>query len=216
MDINYKAHTFYYNWYGNPEHDGKYFHWAHDILPHWSDKTWDNAGKFPGKENIGANYYPELGTYSSNDRDIIKKHMEMLQKASIGVLVITWWGKDSFEDKSIQTYLNLAESYGLKIAFHIEPFYKTVEEFKRQLNYLVTQYGSHPALFKINDKPFIYVYDSYKLEISEWYKILSPKSKQSIRNTNLDAVFIGLWAEKNHGDFIKESGFDGFSEKSKV
>ena len=107
LNVNDKAHTFYYNWFGNPEKDGKYYHWEHDILPHWSDTTWNNAGKFPGKENIGANYYPELGTYSSNDPELIKKHMKMIQQAGIGVLVITWWGKDSYEDKSIKTYLNI-------------------------------------------------------------------------------------------------------------
>ena len=209
-NINYKAHTFYYNWFGNPEKDGKYYHWEHDILPHWSDTTWNNAGKFPGKENIGANYYPELGTYSSNETELIKKHMQMIQQSGIGVLVITWWGKDSYEDKSINTYLNIAENHGLKIAFHIEPFYKTVEEFKTQLDYLKTQYGNHSALYKVNNKPFYYVYDSYKLEVNEWQKLLSPEGEFSIRNTELDALFIGLWVEKDHGNLIKESGFDGF------
>ena len=31
---NYNIHIFYYAWYGNPEHDGKYVHWNHQFLPH--------------------------------------------------------------------------------------------------------------------------------------------------------------------------------------
>lgn len=33
---NYNIHIFYYAWYGNPEHDGKYVHWNHRFLPHWN------------------------------------------------------------------------------------------------------------------------------------------------------------------------------------
>lgn len=210
VNVNYKAHTFYYNWYGNPEIDGKYYHWNHNIIPHSSDTTWNNASNFSGKGDIGANYYPELGTYSSNDLELIKKHMHMIQQSGIGVLVVTWWGKGSYEDKSIKTYLDIAEDYNLKIALHIEPFYKTAKEFKKQLDYLMAQYGDHSALFKVNDKPLLYVYDSYKLEAAEWYKLLSSKGEFSIRNTRLDAVFIGLWVEKDDGELIKDSCFDGF------
>lgn len=208
--VNDKVHIFYYNWYGNPQKDGKYYHWEHDILPHWSDTTWNNAGKFPGKDNIGANYYPELGTYSSNDPELIRKHMKMIQQSGVGVLVITWWGKNSYEDKSIKTYLNIAEDYGLKVTLHIEPFYQTIEEFKAQLEYIITQYGNSSALYKVNNKPFLYVYDSYKIEAKEWQKLLNPKGELSIRNSKLDAILIGLWVEKDHGNFIITSGFDGF------
>lgn len=208
--LSYKTHTFYYNWYGNPEHDGAYFHWAHDILPHWSDTSWDNATGFSGNNDIGANFFPELGCYSSNDSSIISKHMELMQKAGIGVFAITWWGKNSYEDKSISTYLEIANRYGLKLAFHIEPFYKTAKEFLEQLEYISSKYGKHPAIYKPNGKPFYYVYDSYKLSADEWQKILMPNRILSIRNTSLDATFIGLWVHENDGDFLKNSGFDGF------
>jgi glycoprotein endo-alpha-1,2-mannosidase len=205
-----RVHTFYYNWYGNPEHDGEYFHWAHDILPHWSDTTWDNATGFPGADDIGANYYPELGCYSSNDTSIISKHMDLIQQSGIGALAITWWGINSYEDKSMPLYLDIANRYGLKIIFHIEPFYKTAEEFREQIEYITKTYGEHPALYTYNDKPFYYVYDSYKLSPEEWQKILTPDAELSLRNTPLDATFIGLWVEENDGEIISDAGFDGF------
>lgn len=205
-----KIHTFYYNWYGNPEFDGEYFHWNHSVLPHWSDTTWNHAGQFPGGDNVGANFYPALGCYSSNDPQIISKHFELMNRAGIGVCVISWWGKDSYEDKSIPQYLEAADKYNLKIAFHIEPFYKSVEEFKEQLTYLHTKYGKHTALFLKDEKPVYYIYDSYKLKNTEWAKILTKNNKTSIRNTPLDAIFIGLWVHKDEGNFFTSSGFDGF------
>ena len=205
-----KVHTFYYNWYGAPEHDKEYFHWNHDILPHWSDTTWNNAGGYAGGNDIGANFYPELGCYSSNDPKTIAEHFKLIRKAGIGVCVISWWGKNSFEDRSIPKYLTIAHKYGIKVAFHIEPFYKSVEELREQLEYIHAQYGNHPAIFKSNNKPLHYLYDSYKINGKEWSKLLKPEGSLSIRNTSLDATMIGLWVHANEGNFFVDSGFDGF------
>ena len=30
-----RVHAFFYLWYGNPEVDGKWQHWDHEVLPHW-------------------------------------------------------------------------------------------------------------------------------------------------------------------------------------
>ena len=29
-------HAFYYLWYGRPAVDGRYLHWDHEVLPHWT------------------------------------------------------------------------------------------------------------------------------------------------------------------------------------
>ncbi|MFT5054856.1 MAG: glycoprotein endo-alpha-1,2-mannosidase, partial [Oceanospirillaceae bacterium] len=207
---NPHLHTFYYNWYGNPETDDKYYHWAHDILPHWSDTTWDNAGSLPGGDDIGANFYPSQGCYSSNDTNLVRTHMKMIRDAGIGVAVITWWGKDSYEDRSIPIYLEEAEKAGIQVAFHLEPFYSTVEEFRNQLEYIVKKYGNHPSLFRVDGKPFHYVYDSYKVDAEDWARLLSESGNLSIRNTELDGTFIGLWVEENEHAFFLNAGFDGF------
>jgi glycoprotein endo-alpha-1,2-mannosidase len=210
MPVNYNVHTFYYSWYGCPETDGVYNNWNHPIVPHWIDSTWNNAGNYPGGDDIGANYYPQIGCYSSNDPDIITLHMKQIRDAGIGVIAISWWGKDSFSDKSIRTYLDIAHKYGLKLAFHIEPIYKTVEEFKEHLGYIVDNYAKHPAFYKLNDKPFYYLYNSYKLNYQKWQSLLKPDSVSSIRNTPLDGIFISLWTLRKDGEFALVSGFDGF------
>jgi glycoprotein endo-alpha-1,2-mannosidase len=208
--VNFKVHTFYYGWFGNPEYDGKYNNWNHPIIPHWRDTTWDNAGSFPGKDDIGANFYPELGAYSSNDPAIISQHMELMKEAGIGVFVISWWGENSFTDKSVATYLDMAQQYGLKLTFHIEPVYRSAEEFKELVSYISKEYGNHPAIFKHNDKLFYYIYDSGKVKHNEWNKLFSEDGELSIRNTPLDATFIGHWERERDGGFFIKSGFDGF------
>lgn len=208
--INYNVHTFYYGWYGNPEHDGEYGHWNHSILPHYRDTTWDNAGSYSGGEDIGANFFPVLGNYSSNDSEIIAKHMEWIREAGIGVLALSWWGKGSYSDKSVPLYLDLAQKYGLKICFHLEPYYKTVEQFKTQLEYITTTYKNHPAFYKKNGLPMYYIYDTGKVKYYEWSRLLGIDGDVSIRNTPLDAIFIGHWERERDGGFILKSKFDGF------
>ncbi|MFZ4931825.1 glycoside hydrolase family 99 protein [Chryseobacterium sp. Mn2064] len=205
-----KVQIFYYGWYGNPATDGSYSHWNHEILPHWKDPKWNNLGHHQGGDDIGANFYPALGNYSSNDNKTIEAHMKMIKESGVGVVVVSWLGKDSFTDKSLSKYLDIADRFGLKIAFHIEPFYKNIIELKEQLAYLVKTYSNHHAFYKKEGKPLYYVYDSYKIPKEEWTKMLSKNSKETIRNTNLDALYIGLWVEKNDSEFFDKAGFDGF------
>jgi glycoprotein endo-alpha-1,2-mannosidase len=125
-------------------------------------------------------------------------------------MTISWWGKDTFSDQSVRTYLDSAQKYGLKLAFHIEPIYTTVEEFKRHLEYISANYTEHPAFYKLKGKPFYYLYNSYKLNYQKWQSVLNPDSLSSIRNTHLDGIFISLWTLRLDGEFAVVSGFDGF------
>lgn len=84
---NYNVHIFYYPWYGNPKHDeGKWLHWNHGYLPHWNK---DEARKWPiGRhappDDIGSNFYPELGPYSSRDPKVMEEHMKQIRSSGIG------------------------------------------------------------------------------------------------------------------------------------
>jgi len=106
--------------------------------------------------------------------------------------------------------LDAAHKYGLKLAFHLEPYYKTIAKFKAELQYIADTYNQHPALYKLNGKPMYYLYNSFNLKHEEWLSMLNPISKTTIRNTPLDGVFIGLWTTAFDGEFIVKSGFDGF------
>lgn len=83
---NYYLHAFYYAWYGNPKFDGKYIHWDHPQLPHWDFKVAQGypQGRHSPPDDIGSNFYPSLGAYSSRDPSIIEAHMQQLRTAAIG------------------------------------------------------------------------------------------------------------------------------------
>lgn len=84
--LNYNVHVFYYVWYGNPEHDDSYLHWAHQRIPHWDKNI---AKKYPTNyhsppDDIGSNYYPQLGPYSSRDEHVIDEHMQQIVSTGAG------------------------------------------------------------------------------------------------------------------------------------
>lgn len=83
---NYYVHAFYYAWYGNPKLDGKYIHWDHLQLPHWDYKVAQGypQGRHSPPDDIGSNFYPFLGPYSSRDPAILEAHMQQLRTAAIG------------------------------------------------------------------------------------------------------------------------------------
>ena len=86
---------------------------------------------------------------------------------------------------------------------------------KKNLEYIFRQYGSHPALYRTSyqtkqNLPLIYIYDSYLVDSDDWASILTVNGKNSVRNTELDCIFIGLLVEQVHKDHVYKSGFDGF------
>lgn len=210
--LNYNLHIFYYNWYGNPQFDKEYRHWAHDVLKKFPEDTL--TGHFPGGENIGANFYPYLGTYSCNDSSVIRKHMEMIQRAGVGVVILTWWGENSFEDKNVKLIMDIANDYKIKVSFHIEPFpERNPVNVKKAITYLINCYDKHPAFYKMkerNNRPLFYVYDSYLIKAEDWATILQDDGSNTIRGTEYDAIMIGLWVNEKEEEFFTTSGFDGF------
>lgn len=139
-----RVHAFYYNWYANPETDGAYSQWNHRVMLRGGQGT-----EFTPPEQIGANFYPAHGLYSSNDPVATGRHMEEMKAAGAGVVAVTWWGVDSFTDRALDTLFAAAADHGLKVCFHIEPFPgRDALSTRAALVYLIGKYGGHPALYR--------------------------------------------------------------------
>lgn len=209
---SYKTVVFYYSWYGNPEVNGEYLHWNHQVLV-------DNGDFFKPPEDIGANFYPMLGTYSSMDLDIIHQHMRQIRSARIGVICISWWGKkgdsqlthlEGYSDRTIPLLMDIAAKYKLKVCFHHEPYTgRDPLSVRDDISYVIRSYGNHSAFFRLDGKPLFFVYDSYLTKATAWAEILTPTGKHSIRGTDIDAVMISLYLDKKDERLILSGGFDG-------
>lgn len=218
---NYNIHTFYYAWYGNPQIDGFYKHWNHTYVPNWKreDRKIYPTGYHEAPIDIGSNFYPKLGCYSSKDPKVIKIHMEQIRNAGIGVVVLSWTPAN-FKDSPhniLPVLFDTALKFNIKIALHIEPYIgRNPVNLLEYIKTFLLVYKDHPALYKIRkplankNVPLFYVYDSYLIPDVAWREILSKKGNLSIRNTEFDCIFLGLLVDLSHRSHIKKSQFDGF------
>lgn len=135
-------------------------------------------------------------------------------QARVGVICASWWGEDSFTGKNLPKLMDAAQSYGLQVCIHIEPFPgRNAQTTGQAIRSLIDKYGSHPAFFRSPDggtRPVFFVYDSYLAPAKDWAELSSPTGKDTIRNSKYDSAVMGLWVKENDGKFMTEGHFDGF------
>ena len=135
--------AFYYNRYATPAVDG-----------YW--RFWDTANPFATyspPRDIATDYYPLLGPYSVNDARIIDQHLAWLESAKIGLIIVEWMGRNSFEARTLPLLFERAAKTKVKIIFIIEPYVgRSVDTLVEDVRYIYDQYGSSPAFFRTTDK----------------------------------------------------------------
>ena len=100
--------TFFYPWYASQGQDGM---WRH----------WDEGGHVP-PDDVGSDYYPERGAYSSDDPVVLDGEMHDIALAGVDEIVTSWWGQGSFEDHALPLVLAAAAAHGVRVAVHLEPY----------------------------------------------------------------------------------------------
>jgi glycoprotein endo-alpha-1,2-mannosidase len=174
---------FYYPWYATPEHDG---HWSH----------WEQNGKAPEHGDIGANFYPINGVYSSADAGVVESHMQQIAAAGVDTVVASWWGKGSYEDQVLDLLIKAAKPLHLKVAAHVEPYKGRSDSTLR---------SDHDYLYDRGVRDF-YIYQTQSLSTA------GVRAAQEIAG---DDRFFGEAANQaavKNGSFMqwaREAGFDG-------
>ncbi|KFD53297.1 hypothetical protein M513_05778 [Trichuris suis] len=218
-DVDYDVHAFYYVWYGNPKFDNFYYHWSHRILPHWNPLLavkWP-LGRRKAPDDIGSNYYPSLGCYSSRDPFVVAQHMTWMRQAGIGTVVVSWYPQNESDaeglpsDSIIPAVLDEAEKQKLKVAFMIEPYKeRNGNSLRSNFEYIIIKYGGHVAFYRYGGKPVFYVYDSYLVAKDEWRSLLKANGELSIRATKYDSIVLALIVKQGDEHDLLTCGFDGF------
>ena len=209
-DPSYRVAAFYYPWYGTEEFDGVWIHW-------------EQAGYQP-PQGIGSDYYPLLGPYSSLDPQVVAQHFAWLREAGVGVIVSSWWGRGTYEDKALPLLLDIADDYAIKVAFHIEPYSgRSAERLVADIAYLYRRYGDHPAFFRTStssrwspdDKPkgLFYIWssgypesDSPRVEPSYWRDALDAIHASPDGGLVLADETISTWVDGGHFDGLYNYG----------
>ncbi|WP_107408982.1 hypothetical protein [Streptomyces glaucescens] len=66
--------------------------------------------------------HPALGPYGSGDfTTTVAQHMKWVARSGAGVVVTSWWGRGSHEDRLARGILDAAQQEGVKVAWHLSP-----------------------------------------------------------------------------------------------
>ncbi|MFT3685210.1 MAG: glycoside hydrolase family 99-like domain-containing protein [Phycisphaerales bacterium] len=174
-----KVLTFYYPWYGTPEgpggksHGGKFVHWE-GVEPTAT----------PPRIASSTNY-PTGGVYDSHDPAVIKRHCTLAKDAGIDGLIISWWGKGTFEDQATPAILDGCAKHGLQAAVYYEQVKSPTNAAAavEELTDIAKRFGSHAAYLKVDDngqqRPVIFIYSRaiFQLDWKAWETVVAELHK---------------------------------------
>jgi hypothetical protein len=164
---------FYYPWFGNPAHDGTY--------DHWQQNGHDPAG------DIASAYYPSRGAYSSSDASVLDGQLREIERAGIGEIVVSWWGRGSPTDERLPEVIAAARSHSVLVAAHLEPYAgRSIASVGDDIAYLRT--------LGIED---FFVYHATDFPAAAWAPLTSTLSG------------VRLYAQTPLAGYAKQGGFAG-------
>ncbi len=162
----------YMPWFNNPYTSvrklEKWSHWE------WrgGDLVKDPEHRLPsGRRDVAAVQYPLIGAYSSDNREVIRYHLETAKAVGIDAFFVIWYGPGSEVDSIVPQVLDEAQQVGMKVAICYEeklnwrPYRQPesredlVNSATKDLAYLIHEYGSHPAYLRRNGLPFIFQFN---------------------------------------------------------
>ena len=128
---------FYYPWFGTPALDGAWAGWQ--ILPSYD----------PAQANIASDFWPLGGPYSVSDPATLDRQFAQIRQSGANVLIESWDGPGSAEDRLTPLILERAAAAGLKVAFQLEPYNgRSAATLASDIAYLNSSYGGAPAFYR--------------------------------------------------------------------
>jgi hypothetical protein len=115
----------YYPWYGGPP---DYEHW-------------DYLERRPPLD-LSTRYVPKLGAYDVRDAKVLEQHASWIREAGVGAVALSWWGRQSWQDRAVSLILDVLRAHDLKATFALEPYADDrARYYASDILYLLREYG---------------------------------------------------------------------------
>jgi hypothetical protein len=163
--VPHEVLAYYYPWYGLAS--------SGDHGNHW--------GKINAAEHRAAEalHFPEAGVYSSRDPVLVQQHILGARSNGITGFIASWWGEDSYEDRSLPLLFEKAANADFKVSVFWEKApgkgQAQTDQAVSDLTHILTRFGTNKAFLKVEGKPVVFVYERVTSEIPEnaWSTITS-------------------------------------------
>lgn len=161
----------YYTWYATGSGPHKtWTHWVrHDVADRMNREARESGELVEHLDpaRIASVFWPLVGLYDSDDREIVRWHIRLAKAAGIDAFLVDWWGPGdwqrvprltefAFED----VVLPIAEEEGFQVALLDETaqFRPNWNEVKQWAVKYLSRYKDSPAYLHIEGKPVYYLY----------------------------------------------------------
>lgn len=212
-----KVYVHYMPWFTSLEQDG---YWGQ----HWTmtNRNPNNINAL-GKREIASHYYPLIGPYSSNDRNLQEYHLLLMKLSGIDGVIFDWYGSRDVYDynsikKSTESFIEKIEDVGLQFSIMYED--KVAENLKTQriptvnlnaaitdLKYIESTYFTSPNYLRKDNTEMLFLFGpNYIKDSLDWNQIeLKLQSKPKLitlwkASNRLGSHSSGefSWIDKNH------------------
>ncbi len=144
--------AFYYGWYGTKDVSGEWRHWSAGGNP---------DEKEGGRRRIASAHFPENDVYDSTNVETIRRHLKLAQEAGINAFIVSWWGKDTHEEKNLLAMMDVIEKekFPVRVSVYIEaiPDEKS-ENILPLLQYINKMFTQRKSYLRYDGKPVVFVY----------------------------------------------------------
>ena len=65
---------------------------------------------------------PKLGPYDVRSVPTLEQHARWIRDAGIGGVALSWWGRESWQDRAVPLILDVLRAHDLKATFALEPY----------------------------------------------------------------------------------------------
>jgi hypothetical protein len=142
-----------------------------------------------GRRQIASWFYPMIGPYDSDDRDVIDYHLLLMKYSGIDGLIIDWYGVQNVDDyplnkRNTDSIFSRVPGAGLQFGICYEDAslaqdkavagIDTVTAAKSDFSYLQSAYFGSGSYIKINDQPLLLDFGPQGLKTTaDWQQAFS-------------------------------------------
>lgn len=135
----------------------------------WFDtQSWDRA----------KTDYPILGRYSSDNAEVMRRHIRWAKAAGIDGFIVSWKSTEKLNRRLDQlTRIAAEENFKLAINYESLDFHRNPlppEQVDADLNYFVQHYANHPV-FSLFDKPLVIWAGTWEFSLNEINRVTQTK-----------------------------------------
>jgi hypothetical protein len=180
-----KVYVHYMPWFETPATSGN---------GQWG-QHWTMANENPniilsnGRRQIASWFYPMIGPYDSDDRDVIDYHLLLMKYAGIDGVIVDWYGVQNVDDyplnkRNTDSIFSRIPGVGLQFGICYEDAtlaqdkavagIDTLTAAESDFNYLQSAYFNSSSYIKINNQPLLLDFGPQGLKTtSDWQQALS-------------------------------------------